>query len=80
MMRSYLMSYMSIVFNIKNIKHWFCEILKKGKNRICNNNIDIYFSPWASKKAVMFFLNSAERGDKLLIAMSHFSSIIIIKN
>jgi HKD family nuclease len=65
---------------MKDIKHGFIENIKRWKSQVKSGGMLIYFFPWAKKKVIINYLKMATKGDRLHIAVSHFSSIIIVYN
>jgi HKD family nuclease len=65
---------------MKDIKHGFIENIKRWKSPITSDGTTMHFYPWAKKKVVIDYLKMATKGDRLYIAVSHFSSIIIVYN
>jgi phosphatidylserine/phosphatidylglycerophosphate/cardiolipin synthase-like enzyme len=63
-----------------NIRHGFLENIKKWKSCIESKTISIHFFPWANKKVVFNFVKIATTGDRIYIAVSHFTSLLAIYN
>jgi HKD family nuclease len=65
---------------MRNIKHGFVENIKRWKSHIESEGTSIYFFPWAKKSVIFNYLKKATKGDRLYIAVSHFTSIAVVYN